>query len=435
MNRKRLRIPFLIIVLLMMFVFGGGSGGVISNDELIGVIDEIHFLPVVSLDLIDGSTDTFISRNGLRWFVEGVEFSTWYREEYVLTINENRIHPDRLVIEEHLLTANITLDDGRNDVSLEAVDMRGRSLYYKATLWAGDNTVTVSLVNSDDEPFTTQTDVFASLADSPAITTRVVASNGIATLINIPDCAILINAKSVNNEFGSGGTVGSEKSVSITMRRFDTQVTVKSHDSIGGIENWLLPSSTSFYEPEMVQIEGLPSEAFGLVGGSSDTFISRNGLRWFLEGAEFSKRRQEEYVLTINGKLIPTDNLVIEEHLLTANITLDDGRNDVSLEAVDMKGRSLYYKAVLWAGDNIVTVSLVNSDGTPFTTQTEIIILEADFRTVTTRMVTLNGIGKFVNIPNCEIMIGAKSVNKDIRILSTSNIGWGKKITINMQRY
>jgi hypothetical protein len=222
MNRKRLRLQFLIIALFMMFVFSGDSGNsneIPSMDQIVNLPPDEIWLPLGAFGLVDGSPDTFIRRNGLRWFLEGVEFSMSFPEENVLTVNGNRVPTDNLVIEEHLLTANITLDDGRNEVTLKVYDMMGRALYYEATLWAGDNTVTVSLVNPDGTPFTKQTEVIASVAEDPTVATRMVTSNGIAPLVNIPDCAILINAKSVNNEYASASVSGVPRLVKITMYR------------------------------------------------------------------------------------------------------------------------------------------------------------------------------------------------------------------------
>jgi len=272
MSRKILRLPFAIIVaLLIMIAFGGCGGDGSFNDEPeIGqIVDplpyEIGLLPG-TFGLVDGSPDTFISRDGLRWFLKDIEFSTLFHDEYVLTINGNRVSTDNLVIEPHFLTANITLDDGRNDVSLEAIDMWGRSLYYEATLWAGDNTITVSLVNSDGTPFTTQANVTASVADDPSVGTRIVTSNGIATLVNIPNRTILIDAKSVNNESGSAGIIGVQNSVTITMRGFDPPVTTKNHDFRRGTEGWAFSFGTRFQlVPYVEEIPGFPSVSFKVI--------------------------------------------------------------------------------------------------------------------------------------------------------------------------
>jgi len=184
--------------------------------------------------------DTFISRNGLRWSLENSEFDTEsLPEDFVLIVNGKRFPSDNLVIEKHLLTANLSLADGRNDVSLKAWDKVGRTLYYEAILWAGNNTIIVSLVNPDGTPFTPQTNVVASIADDPNIAARVVTSNGTATLVNIPDRTILIEAKGANNELGSVGMVGSQKAVKIHMLGFNAPVENKNHNFSKGTEGWI----------------------------------------------------------------------------------------------------------------------------------------------------------------------------------------------------
>lgn len=180
----------------------------------------------------------------------------------MLTINGNRVPTDKLVIEPHFLTANITLDDGRNDVSLVAIDMWGRSLFYEATLWAGDNTVTVSLVNSNGTPFTTQTNVIASLGDNQSVAARTVTSNGIATLMNVPSRTIMISARGANNELGSAAIAGTQRSVIIPMRGFNPPVAIKNHDFSRGTEGWISsPGARIELIPHVAEIPGFPRSA------------------------------------------------------------------------------------------------------------------------------------------------------------------------------
>jgi len=206
--------------------------------------------------------DTFISRNGLRWSLEHSEFDTEsLAEDFVLIVNGDRLPSDSLVIEKQLLTAKLSLADGRNDVSLKAWDKVGRALYYEAILWAGNNTITVSLVNSDGTPFTTETKVVASIADDPSIAARVVTSNGNATLLNIPDRTILIEAKSVNNDLGSIGIIGAQKAVKIPMRGFNKPVENKNHDFSQGTEGWIFsPGAHIELIPHVEKIPGFFSD-------------------------------------------------------------------------------------------------------------------------------------------------------------------------------
>jgi len=363
---------------------------------MVGRTCEIR-LPLEIFGLADVLPYTFVSRNGLRWFLNGLRFSELFHDEYVLTVNDSRVPADNLVIEDHLLTANVTLADGHNHVSLKAVDMFGRSLFYEASLWAGDNTMTVHLVDSDGAPFTTQTNVVAAVGDFMPVAARAVTSNGTATLVNVPDRIILISAWSVNNEVGGITIVEPQESVTISMDRFTEIPPCRIV-----IRNYEIP-----LKPGM----------FGLVDGSntfiSDTFISRDGLRWLLKGIGFSTLFHDENVLTINGNRIPVDRLIIEGHFLIADVTLDDGRNDVSLEAIDDFGQSLFYEAVLWAGDNTLTVYLVDSDGEPFITETNVVASLADDQAVSARVTTSDGIATLVNIPSRRIMINARSVNND----------------------
>ena len=271
---------FYVLVLIVTLVLTSGYrgyGGKISNDEPVDEQPLLEYdipLPEGSFELVDANglaytvirrnlqhdyPDTFVSRNGLRWSLKNTEFNTEFPEDFELIVNGNSILTENLIIEEHLLTASITLADGRNDVSLKAYDKVGRSLYYDAILWAGDNTVTVSLVNSDGTLFTTETNVVASVADDTTIAARVVTSNAIATLVNIPDRTILINAQSINNDIGSIGITGAQNSVKIIMRGFNPPSPTKNLDFSEGTGGWVIsPDTPVKIVPHIEEISGFP---------------------------------------------------------------------------------------------------------------------------------------------------------------------------------
>jgi len=197
-------------------------------------------LPAGALALIGRSPDTFNSRTGgLRFSLAGAEFDAT-PADVSLTVNGVRVPASQLLIEPHLLTANVTLADGRNTVSLKAYDTIGRPLYYTATLWAGSATLRANLVNANGTAFTQQANVVAALSDDPSVTAQGLTSTGSITFTNVPARTILVKAKGINNEIGTAGIVGSQGVVTIKMIGFNEPSTINNNDISLGTAGWVI---------------------------------------------------------------------------------------------------------------------------------------------------------------------------------------------------
>ena len=184
------------------------------------------------------SPDTYVSRTGgLRFSLAGAEFDAT-PTDIKLTINNVAVPAGNLIIEPHLLTANVTLANGRNDVALQAYDAFGRPLYYSATLWAGSSTLQVNLVNPNGTVFTQQTNVIASLSDDPAVAAQGVTSTGSITFTNVPARTILVKAKGIGNEIGTAGVVGTQGVVTIKMAGFNPPSPIENNDLSLGTAGW-----------------------------------------------------------------------------------------------------------------------------------------------------------------------------------------------------
>ncbi len=218
-------------------------------------------LPEGALALVGASPDTFVSRNGLRFGLNGAEFDTTAASEFVLTINGLRVPASSLVTTAHLLTANVTLVDGRNNVSLKAYDTVGRPLYLTATLWAGSYTFQVNLVNPDGTPFTTQTSVVAALTDDPSVSEQAITTTGTVSFQNFPGRTILIKAKGIGNEIGTAGVLGYQGNVTIKMFGFNAPSSVDNNDFSLGTAGWTIPSGTPVWiVPHEEVISGFSSQ-------------------------------------------------------------------------------------------------------------------------------------------------------------------------------
>ena len=216
-----------------------------------------HSLPLGALSLASGSPDTFVSRNGLKWTLNGADFDTEWLADFVLTVNGYRVPTSSLTADAHTLTAGITLADGRNDVSLKAYDTVGRPLYYHATLWAGSYSFTVRLVNPDGTTFTTQTNVVAALSDDPSVTEQAITTTGTVTFTNFPGRTILIKARGLGNEIGTAGIVGYQGSTTIKMVGFNAPSTVSNNDFSLGTAGWVIgPGTPVWIIPHTEAISG-----------------------------------------------------------------------------------------------------------------------------------------------------------------------------------
>ena len=194
-------------------------------------------LPMNSLQLVGGSSSTFVSSNGLQFSLTGADFDTT-AGDVVLTINGSQVPASSLTITEHLLSANIALANGKNVVSLKAYDTVGRPLYYNGTLWAGSSALTVRLINPDGTAFTQQATVLAILSDDQSVRAELTTTSGLVTFPNMPARTILIKAKGASNQTGSAGIIGTSGSVTVKMNGFKPVSSIQNNDFSLGTAGW-----------------------------------------------------------------------------------------------------------------------------------------------------------------------------------------------------
>lgn len=197
-------------------------------------------LPEGALTLAGASPKAFVSRTGgLRFSLAGAEFDG-RKADIMLTINGARVPAEQLSVEPHLLTANVTLANGRNKIALKAYDTIGRPLYYNTTLWAGSSTLRVNLVNPNGTAFTQQANVIAALSDDPGVTAQGITTTGTITFTNVPARTILVKASGIGNEFGTTGAVGSQGVVTVKMIGFNAPSSIKNNDISLGTAGWVI---------------------------------------------------------------------------------------------------------------------------------------------------------------------------------------------------
>lgn len=234
-------------------------------------------LPAGALALVGASPDTFVSRTGgLRFSLAGAEFDPT-PGDVMLTVNGTPVAADRFLIEPHLLTANVTLADGRNTIFLKTYDTIGRPLYYNATLWAGSATLRVNLVNANGTAFTQQASVVAALSDDPAVTAQGTTSSGSITFSNVPGRTILVKAKGLGNEIGTAGVVGSQGVVTVKMTGFNPPSAIDNNDISLGTAGWdIAPGSPVSVVPHQEIIPGFPKAGAMASVAAADSIVDQD---------------------------------------------------------------------------------------------------------------------------------------------------------------
>jgi hypothetical protein len=175
------------------------------------------FLPADALTLVGASPEGFNSRTApLRFRLVGAKFDVENVADFSLTINGDAVATHLLAVDAHLLTANVGLADGRNDIALKAYDTVGRPLYFQRTLWAGSATLQVKLVNPDGSPFLQSATVAAVLSDDE-VAQQARTTTGTAVFKYVPSRTILVKAQGAGNQTGTAGVIGSQGVVTITM--------------------------------------------------------------------------------------------------------------------------------------------------------------------------------------------------------------------------
>ena len=155
----------------------------------------------------------------------------------------------------------------------------------------------------------------------------------------------------------------------------------------------------------------LPPGALALAGRSPDAPGSpTGGLKFALAGSEFDNTPAET-VVVVNGVRVPAERLTISPHLLTADVVLNDGPNEISLKAYDVVGRPLFHQATLWAGSCRLRVDLIDAEGRAFTRPASVVAALGDNRNVGAEGLTAAGTITFSNLPRGAVAVGARAID------------------------
>src|SRR5262249_52938982 len=154
-----------------------------------------------------------------------------------LKINGSIVPSTSLRISAREIRADGVLVDGKNEIRLDAVNSQFFPVSYSTMVWAGSNTVRVSLAHPDGQPLKGMAVVTAKLGDDQSIVKRAVAVNGTAVLKNLPGRTIFFEAKA-GKSYGFVGAFGGDATTRIVMNTVGAPSPVDNNDFSLGTDGW-----------------------------------------------------------------------------------------------------------------------------------------------------------------------------------------------------
>lgn len=124
--------------------------------------------------------------------------------------------------------------------------------------------------------------------------------------------------------------------------------------------------------------------------------------------------------LLINGEPIDSDRLTVRDRTLTVDAEFDDGVNDVLVLARTRAGDMLRADALVWAGDNVLVVDVVDEDTHPVD-RAEVKVSLASNTTTSVSAATSSGTARFEHLPSARLFVQA--VTPDGRRASSATPG------------
>lgn len=156
----------------------------------------------------------------------------------VATINGEMVPADQVSVSAQQITVTGALVSGLNDLRLATTDAIGRNIYSQVTVWAGQNTLQVNLVDSAGAPFLEPTSVSLRLGDDQSVGVTETSSSGSVSFANVPASTVLASATAEHNVIGLAGDVGSAGQLTVRMLGFNDVSNVDNNDFSQGTNGW-----------------------------------------------------------------------------------------------------------------------------------------------------------------------------------------------------
>ena len=215
--------------------------------------------PSISLD---SHSETTLNSNGPLVF--GISDGAFDLDvnSYMIVVNGVTLPSSSLTVSSNTLTANANLILGLNQVTFEGIDDKGSMLELLASFWIGSEQLEVRLTDKFGNPFLKETVVTLILADNLSVRSELTTTTGSVLFSNVPDRSVVVEAKSVDNDVGSSGALGTQGSVTLVVAGFDSPSTVDNNDFSKGTEGWTIPDPSTVTIVEHVEMVG-PADPSG----------------------------------------------------------------------------------------------------------------------------------------------------------------------------
>ena len=152
----------------------------------------------------------------------------------------------------------------------------------------------------------------------------------------------------------------------------------------------------------------LPSDAVIEIQGLDEgRFNPTHGTVFFvLNGADFPAEAQDVAVL-VNDAQIPAPRIAISRRIVSASYVMPAGLNEIILRAWDAAGQLMSADTLVWAGDRVAYIDVVDITGQPISGAVVTAQL-ANQRAVQASVDTPGGVARIVNLPPENIAIEAR---------------------------
>jgi hypothetical protein len=198
-----------------------------------------QFLEDGDLKLVEISVETFNALSKpLKFSLSGTEFTQDLSEEIKLSINGKDVPSTKFIIEPHIITATSVLVEGKNAISLSALDAIGRPLYFNTTLWAGNQILYVDIIDQYGLKILDPVEVRVYLSDDQSVFALTDTITGTAIFPNLPISTLLIQATTSENRFGFIGVIGTQGYTRIHMLGFNAPSPIYNNDFSLGTMGW-----------------------------------------------------------------------------------------------------------------------------------------------------------------------------------------------------
>ena len=198
-----------------------------------------------------------------------------------------------------------SLINGKNEIYLEALNVKQATLTFNGTLWAGSENVTVNVLDTSNNVYLGLVNVTARLGDNASISMEYSTTTGSVQFGNLPTRTILFYGRTETLEVGSTAAVaGTSSEIDIIVLGFGNINSIANNDFSKGLQGWTVPNGGATTVPHS-EIEGPPNPFVPILRGANErrlifgdlTTLENNDLQLCTDGI-FDAARQTFRVFT-----------------------------------------------------------------------------------------------------------------------------------------